>query len=76
MVLRQEFYERGDRLRKILTVDPDRITREGARHIPRRLLMNDLLEETSTELVFEKIEIDKPIPDRIFSRKELAVGRR
>jgi hypothetical protein len=76
VVLREEFYERGNQLRKLLTADPDRITREGALHIPRLMLMQDLLEETSTELVLEKIEIDKQIPDRTFSRKELAVGRR
>jgi hypothetical protein len=76
VILRQEFYERGDRLRKLLTADPDRITREGTLHIPRYLLMHDLLEETSTELLLEKIEIDKQIPGRTFSRKELAVGRR
>jgi hypothetical protein len=76
VVLRQEFYERGDRLRKLLTADPDRITLEGSLHIPRLMLMQDLLEETSTELVLEKIEIDEQIPGRTFSRKELAVGRR
>ncbi len=76
VVLRQEFYERGDRLRKVLSIDPNQISRESELYVPRRMLMQDLLEKSSTELILKEIEIGKRIPDRTFSRKELAVGRR
>ncbi len=76
VVLRQESYERGDRLRKVLSIDPNQISHESELYIPRRMLMQDLLEKSSTVLLLEEIEIGRRIPDRTFSRKELAIGRR
>lgn len=76
VLLKVEYYEEGDRLRKILTIDPEHVTRVDGALIPRRMTMEDLLEESSTELTVEEIEVDPNIPDRRFSRKELAVGGR
>lgn len=76
VVLRSEFYARGDQLRKVLTVDPERVTREDGALIPRHLHMEDLIDESSTDLVVESIEVGASIPDKVFTRKELIVGRR
>ncbi len=59
-----------------LCVEPDQVSLESGLHIPRKLLMTNVFDETSTELVVEEIEIDPPVRDKVFSKKELAVGRR
>jgi hypothetical protein len=75
VVLRTEFYERGDRLRKVLTVDPADVTPEEGMNIPHRMMVEDLLEESSTEMLVEELKVGKAIPDRVFSLHELSVGR-
>lgn len=76
VALKVEYYARGDQLRKVLTIDPDHVTLESGLHIARRMRMSDLLENTATDLVVESIEIGLPIRDKVFTKKELAVGRR
>ena len=76
VALKIEYYERGDQLRKVLTVDPEQITLEKGSHTPRRMRMSDLLEQTRTDVNVEEVEIDPPIRDKVFTKKELAVGRR
>ncbi len=76
VALKVEYYDRGDQLHKVMTVEPDQVSLESGLHIPRKLLMTNLFDETSTELVVEEIEIDPPVRDKVFSKKELAVGRR
>ncbi len=76
VLLQSEFYERGGHLRKVLHVNADKIESQGDQRIPRAMRMEDLLEESSTDLVVEAIELGADIPDRRFSRKELMIGRR
>ena len=76
VALKVEYYERGDQLHKVMTVEPDQVSIESGLHIPRKLLMTNLFDKTSTELIVEEIEIDPPVRDKVFSKKELAVGRR
>ena len=72
--LKVEFFERGARLRKLLTADASQIDREGQSWIPRRLLMKDLRDGTETELVVEKIEVEASIPRKIFTQGALERG--
>jgi len=72
--LRAEFLEPGGRLRKVLTVEPSDLAREGARWVARRSLVRDLRDETETELVVREIEFDAEIPRRTFTHRELERG--
>ena len=49
--LRTEFYEADRRLRKVLTIDPRELRRDGAVWIAHRLLMSDVLDESETRLI-------------------------
>ena len=49
--LRTEFYETDRRLRKVLTIDPRELRRDGAVWIAHRLLMSDVLDESETRLI-------------------------
>ena len=49
--LRTEFYETDRRLRKVLTIDPRELRRDGAVWIAHSLLMSDLLDESQTRLI-------------------------
>jgi hypothetical protein len=74
VVLKTEFFEEGGRLRKVMSADVEQITREGKIWVPRYLLMRDLRDQTETEFVIEKVELDKPIPKKTFSQRELEAG--
>jgi len=75
-LLEAEFYEPGNLLRKRLTIDLDQITREGDRWIPRRQTMEDLRDETKTDLLIEEIELDVKIHRKMFSQRNLESGAR
>ena len=49
--LRTDFYETGRRLRKVLTIDPRELRRDGTTWIAHSLLMRDLLDESETRLI-------------------------
>ncbi len=49
--LRTELYETNRRLRKILTINPQELRREGSVWIAHELLMRDLLDESETRLI-------------------------
>ena len=65
--LRTEMYEKGDKPRKVLTIDRAALFRSKGAIIPQKLQMKDLRDETSTQLSIEDIEIDIEIPRRVFS---------
>jgi outer membrane lipoprotein-sorting protein len=73
--LKMEFYEDSDVLRKVLTVDPTKVTREANTWIARDIVLRDLDRETQSHFVAEKIKIDVDIPDRRFTQAQLAKGR-
>ena len=72
--LRSEFYERGDRTRKVLTADTSTLSQEGGVWLAREYLMRDLRDETETRMIVEEVEMGKPIPRKLFSERELVSG--
>ncbi len=76
VILKSEFFEYGERIRKVMSSDPESISQESGLWVARKVVMQDLLEGSSTDLLVESLEIGADIPDRRFSRKELSVGRR
>ncbi len=69
--LRTESYERGGRLRKVLTADPAAFELSGSVWVAKSVLMRDLLDETETALLVEKIEIDTRIKKKVFFARDL-----
>ena len=76
VTLRAEFYERGDKPRKVLTNDPSKLTRVGEIWVPHEFLMRDHRDETHTRMSVEEVEVGVEIPRKIFSQKELESGAR
>jgi hypothetical protein len=74
VLVRSEFYERGDAPRKIMTSDPAKATKEGDIWITREMLMRDKRDETETTMVVEDVEVGKSISRKIFSQRELEAG--
>lgn len=74
--LEVRLYERGEEPRKVLRADASRIEAHGERHLPRLLVMEDLRDGTSTEMVVEELELDAPIKRKMFSERELQAGGR
>lgn len=73
--LRAEFYERGDKLRKVLEVDVDSIEQVGERFVPMRMVMRDLKLESHTAVSVIKIEPDVEIRDSRLEPAALDKGR-
>lgn len=73
--LKTEFFEDSDVARKVMTIDPKKVSREANSWIPREVVLRDLDRETETRLVVAEIEIDGDIPDRRFTQTQLARGR-
>ncbi len=73
--LRTEFFERGETPRKVLDADPGSLTRDGTRWLATRYRMNDHKNQTHTELVITRSEMDADLPDRLFSPSRLGKGR-
>ncbi len=74
--LRSEFYERGDRARKVLTAKTSTLTREADVWLAREYLMRDLRDETETTMIVEEVEVGVEIPRKFFSVRWLESGGR
>ncbi|MBW1688660.1 MAG: outer membrane lipoprotein-sorting protein [Deltaproteobacteria bacterium] len=74
VLLRSEFYERGDRARKVLTANTSTLSRAGDVWLAREYLMRDLRDETETTMIVEEVEVGKPVPRKLFSQRELVSG--
>jgi hypothetical protein len=72
--IRTELYEKGERLRKVMVMPSEEITKEAESWVPRRVLVKDLVNETQTELLVDEIELDKQLPRKLFSERELESG--
>jgi hypothetical protein len=72
--LRVESYEEGGRLRKRLTADAATLTKEGASWVSHRQTMEDLRDETRTEVEIEEIDTEANIHRKMFSARELESG--
>ena len=62
--LKTEMWERGDKIRKVLTVDSKSLFEANGELLPTKRLMRDLRDETSTELLIRNIRLDVEIPRR------------
>jgi hypothetical protein len=69
--VKSEMWEAGERLRKVLTIDREALHHSNGAVLPKRLLMRDLRDETSTELIIEDIQINVDIPRKLFSTSSL-----
>ena len=69
--LKMEFYEDSGALRKIMTADPEKVTREEKIWLPRSIVLRDLDRQTESQLLVLEAKIDAGIPDRRFSQSQL-----
>ena len=69
LLLRSEMWEKGDRLRKVMTVDVDQLFEEDGVRIPRQVLLSDEKRGTQTELELLEVDLGKKI-----KRKDLEVS--
>jgi outer membrane lipoprotein-sorting protein len=65
--LKTEFYEAGNKLRKVVNVDPGSITQEGPIRVARSLRVRDLKRKVETDLTVEKIQLDADFSDDMFT---------
>jgi len=72
--LRIESYEDGARLRKRLTADVAKLSREGSSWVSRHQTMEDLRDDTRTEVEIEAIDTEAKIHRKMFSARELEAG--
>ena len=69
------FFQKGEAPRKVLTVDAGRITKEGEVHVPRLVVLRDLERKTESRLITHAVQIDPALPESLFSRGQLEVGK-
>lgn len=69
------FFEEGAEPRKLLSVDPARITKEGEVYVPRLVRMRDLAKQTESRLVTHAVEIDPELRDDTFSSSRLEFSK-
>jgi hypothetical protein len=75
VVLKTESYERGERLRKVLTASPDSIMREAEIHVASEVTMRDVRDQTHTDVVVEDLAVDREIEDTEFAISRLSRRR-
>jgi len=68
VALRTEIYEKGDRLRKVVTVPANAIWPESDGWITRYARVEDRREGSQTEVFVDDVAIDEPLADRYFSQ--------
>jgi hypothetical protein len=71
VMLKVEFFERGNRLRKRLLGDAKLITQSAGKNVLQRIEVFDLRDETKTELVVEDIEFGADIKTSMFTTRML-----
>lgn len=74
-VLRSEFFERGERPRKILEADLASLVQDGDHWTARTYTMRDQLNDTMSWLRIVESELDGDLPDRLFNPSRLGKGR-
>lgn len=75
LVRKMEFYEPGNRLRRVLSTDVTDLMEEGGLRIPRQIDARDLRDDSTSSLVIEKIEIDESLPRKTFTLRWLETGK-
>ncbi len=71
LALRVEYYEHGDKLRKVLRIEDDSIERRGKSWIALRQRMRDVRDDTETQLIVDAVELDVEIPRSRFTVRAL-----
>lgn len=71
VIRRVEFYEKGRKLRKILSADSDAVKRVNGVLIPHAFQMSDLKKKGETDLTVISVRVDPVIPDSVFDPAEL-----
>lgn len=75
VTLQTDFYEDGDKPRKRLSADPQKVKQEGQRWISYSYEIKDLRDNTRSVLVIEKLTLDTDLPQRLFNPKTFQLGR-
>ena len=65
--LKSEMFEKGGRLRKVMTADRSSIFEENGVRLAKKLRMEDLRDQSKTDLVVTEIEVGGKIPKKTFS---------
>lgn len=73
VTIRTEFFEKPDKILKILTADPASIQNHEGRNIPHVVRAEDKKEGTYSEMRVESVEMDVKIPRKYFSQRALEV---
>ena len=76
VALKSESYEKGDRLRKVITVKAEHLRKAENMNYAEELHAQDLRDETESRLVVKRIEVGKNIPKRTFGVQYLESSRR
>ncbi len=69
--LKTELYERGDQLRKQMTIEPGNIKQADGIWYPTKILMKDLRDKTETTLVVKNIRIGIELDNGLFEAEQL-----
>jgi hypothetical protein len=75
VAMRTEFFQRGERPRKVLVADPESLLQVDGRWLAASLEMRDIRDDTRSWLRVLKVEHDVEIPDSVFSVMRLSRGR-
>ena len=75
IVKKVEFYEQGNKLRKVLVAEPASIKTVNGIQMPHKFLMSDIKKESKTELTIISVSIDPPINDALFDPAQLKEHR-
>ena len=73
VALRIELYERGKGLRKTLMVNPSHLHKKGSLWIPQFLLMEDLVDYTTTVFMVDSTQQDVETTEEAFRKEGLAL---
>lgn len=74
IILWTDYYTRGNRHLKRLTIDPDEVRRVGDRWIPFLITMETPRHRSVTRVITEDYELQAEIPDSVFKTWNLEAG--
>lgn len=76
VLLRAEMYESGREPRKVLTADPQSVSREGSTWVARDLVLRDLRDATETRMRISELALDAQVQGIPFSPEDLEQFKR
>lgn len=80
VALKTELYEPGDRLRKVLEIDPDLVVQQDSVWIPQEAVMRDLRTQSETRISVLSVDLGVGLSESMFElpsapRPEIPAGR-